>query len=300
MNTLKDWQDRLGDQFVVFEESQDGIVLIKIDHPLATATISLQGGQILQWQPKSQVEPVLWSAAPMHWKKGRAIRAGIPVCWPWFGAHPVDSSAPAHGYARICPWEITSISTSHSGPVEICMAMSVATPSTVTQTLEATLASRISIGETLSISLTTSNPGPQPLVITEALHAYFKVSDIRNVETLGLSGSEYIDLIDQNTKKIQNGTIHFTNETGRVFINTISECLIKDSGYDRIIRIEKTGSQSTVVWNPWQDTASKMNDLGADQWQQMVCIETANALDNALTIESGAQHSMSVNYSIGL
>ncbi len=180
------------------------------------------------------------------------------------------------------------------------MAMSVASPSSTKQSIQAKLASRISIGETLSISLTTSNTGHQPLVITEALHAYFKVSDIRNVETLGLSGSEYIDLIDQNTKKIQNGNIHFTNETGRVFINTISECLIKDSGYDRIIRIEKTGSQSTVVWNPWQDTASKMNDLGADQWQQMVCIETANALDNALTIESGAQHSMSVNYSIGL
>lgn len=299
MNTLKDWQDRFGDQYVVFEESQDGIVFIKIDHPLATATISLQGGQVLQWQPKSQVEPVLWSTDSLNWKKGRAIRAGIPICWPWFGAHPVDSSAPAHGYARICPWDVISVSTSPSGPVEICMAMSLASRSTATQVVQATLTSRISIGETLSISLTTNNASNQPLVITEALHTYFKVSDIRDIEILGLNECEYIDLIDQNARKTQIGAVRFTNETGRVFINTMNDCFIHDSGYDRTIRIEKTGSQSTVVWNPWQDTASKMNDLGSQQWQKMVCIETANALDNAVTIEAGAHHTLSVNYSIG-
>lgn len=298
MNTLKDWQDRFGDQYVVFEESQDGIVLVKIDHPLATATISLQGGQVLQWQPKFQVQPVLWSAESMHWKKGRAIRAGIPICWPWFGAHPVDSSAPAHGYARICPWEVTSVSTSHSGPVEICMAMPMASRSTATQIEKVTLTSRMSIGETLSISLATNNASNQPLVITEALHAYFKVSDIRDIEILGLNECEYIDLIDQNARKTQTGAVRFTNETGRVFINTMNDCFIHDSGYDRTIKIEKTGSQSTVVWNPWQDTASKMNDLGSEQWQKMVCIETANALDNAQFIESCAQHTLSVKYSI--
>lgn len=298
MSTLKDWQDRFGDQYVVFEESQDGIVLVKIDHPLATATISLQGGQVLQWQPKSQVEPVLWSAEPMHWEKGRAIRAGIPICWPWFGAHPVDTSAPAHGYARICPWEVTSISASHLGAVEICMAMSAAFLTTALQTVQASLTSRISIGETLSFSLTTNNASNQPLVITEAFHAYFKVSDIRDIEILGLSGCEYIDLTDRNLRKTQIGTVRISNETGRVFINTMNDCSIHDSGYDRTIRIEKTGSQSTVVWNPWQDTASKMKDLGPEQWKKMVCIETANALDNAHIIESGAQHTLSVKYSI--
>ena len=298
MNTHKDWQDRFGDQYVVFEESQVGNVFVKIDHPLATATISLQGGQVLQWQPKSQAEPVLWSTESMHWKKGRAIRAGIPICWPWFGAHPVDSTAPAHGYARIFPWDVISVSTSHSGPVEICMGMSIASRSTATQVVQSTLTVRISIGDTLSLSLTTNNASNQSLVITEALHTYFKVSDIRDIEILGLNEHEYIDLIDQNARKTQTGAVRFTNETGRVFINTVSDCLLKDSGYDRTIRIEKTGSQSTVVWNPWQDTASKMNDLGPEQWQKMVCIETANALDNAQIIEAGAQHTLSVRYSI--
>lgn len=178
------------------------------------------------------------------------------------------------------------------------MGMSIASRSTATQVVQSTLTVRISIGDTLSLSLTTNNASNQSLVITEALHTYFKVSDIRDIEILGLNEHEYIDLIDQNARKTQTGAVRFTNETGRVFINTVSDCLLKDSGYDRTIRIEKTGSQSTVVWNPWQDTASKMNDLGPEQWQKMVCIETANALDNAQIIEAGAQHTLSVRYSI--
>lgn len=298
MDILKEFKNRFGNKHLFFERSESGLVLMKVDHPLATATISLEGGQVLEWQPKSQLKPVLWSADPAHWQKGRAIRAGVPICWPWFGAHPSDPVAPSHGFARLCSWEITHTSTSPLGQVEIWMAMPATYQSTTHHALNLTLTIRISIGETLSISLTTSNTSDHPIFMTEALHAYFNVSDIRNIQIQGLAGYEYIDLIDRNMRKTQNDSIRFSEETGQVYVNTKSECLLIDPEYDRIIKIEKTGSQSTVVWNPWLDTAEKMSDLGREQWQKMVCIESANALDDGLRIEAGDQHTLSVKYCV--
>lgn len=283
---------------VLFDQTEHGIVLIRIDHPLATATMSLEGGQVLEWQPKSQSLPVLWRAEAAHWLPDRAIRAGVPLCWPWFGPHPTESKAPSHGYARLCAWDVTAISMHPSGSIEIDLRMEATHGAATHHGLRASLASHISVGETLSISLITTNLSDHPIVITEALHAYFNIGDIRDIQIQGLNGCEYIDLLDQQRRKTQHGMIQFSEETGRVFLNTMNDCRLIDAKYNRTLRIQKTGSQSTVIWNPWLDTASKMNDLGPVEWQKMVCIESANAFDNTVRIEAGEQHTLSVSYSI--
>jgi D-hexose-6-phosphate mutarotase len=300
MNKLEQLKNRFAAQhFIFFEQLEDGIILIKVDHPLATATVSLEGGQILAWQPKSQSIPVLWSSEPHHWIKGRALRAGVPICWPWFGAHPIHFGLPAHGYARICSWEVTDISMSLSGAVEITMSMLAKHEVPEVDIVSAQLSSRISVSDTLSIALSSTNNGNQPIRLTEALHAYFYVSDIHDVRIEGLSDYQYVDLIDQQAIKTQQGMIKFSGETGRVYLNTQNDCLIIDQAYNRTIKIEKSGSQSTVVWNPGLETASKMNDLGPVDWKKMVCVESANALDNFVTLEPGGQHTLTVKYSIG-
>lgn len=73
---------------VSFKELPVGMTVIEIDTPLATASLSLYGGQVLTWQPKTQTSPVLWASSLIKYQNGKAIRAGIPICWPWFGAHP--------------------------------------------------------------------------------------------------------------------------------------------------------------------------------------------------------------------
>jgi D-hexose-6-phosphate mutarotase len=105
-------------------------------------------------------------------------------------------------------------------------------------------------------------------------------------------------LIDQQAIKTQSGVLAFAGETGRVYLNTRQDCLIIDQAYSRIIKIEKSGSHSTVVWNPGLETASKMNDLGPVAWKKMVCVESANALDNFVTLNPGEQHTLTVKYSI--
>jgi glucose-6-phosphate 1-epimerase len=299
MNKLEQLKNRfaaLND--LCFEQTENGMILIDIDHPLATATVSLEGGQILAWQPKAQALPVLWSSDPCHWVKGRAIRAGVPICWPWFGGHPIHSDLPAHGYARVCSWEVIDIATSLSGAIEMTMCMNEDHQVPEGHTISAQLSIRISVSDTLSIELTTKHTGEKPIRLTEALHAYFNVSDIHDVRIDGLSDCRYVDLIDQQTIKTQQGDIKFSGETGRVYLNTQHDCLMIDQAYNRTIKIEKSGSQSTVVWNPWLETASKMNDLGPLAWKKMVCVESANALENSVVLHPGEQHTLTVRYSI--
>ncbi|MDN3988094.1 D-hexose-6-phosphate mutarotase [Zwartia vadi] len=299
MSRLNECINRYGNnQYVQFEETQNGIVLLKIDHPLASATISIDGGQVLSWHPKSQQVPVLWGTQTQHWLKGRAIRAGVPVCWPWFGAHPTDNTLPSHGYARLCPWELTDISTNSSDTLEIYLSMLPVHEFALSLPFAASLTAQITVGESLSISLMTENTGEQSIKLTEALHAYFFVSDIASIQIEGLEGCEYIDLIDHNRSKTQQGLVSFSGETGRVYQNTTNDCLIRDMALNRSIRIQKNGSLSTVVWNPWLETAKKMDDLGPSAWREMVCLESANALDCAMTLEAGAQHTLAVRYSV--
>ena len=299
MLKLKELQNRFVDcDYITFEQTERDVVLIRINHPQATATISLQGGQVLEWRPTSQAEAVLWRSDSTHWLPNRAIRAGVPICWPWFGAHPTEQSAPAHGYARLCDWEVAAISIGPSGAVDIDLCMVPTHEAAMLFALNACLATRISVSEVLSISLTTTNTGEDPIIITEALHAYFKVGEIGDIQIEGLDGGGYIDLIDKNVGKVQVGAVRFAGETGKVFLNTLKDCLIIDRALERTIRIEKSGSHSTIVWNPWLETGSKMNDLGPVAWQKMICVESANALDNIVTLEPGAQHTLSVKYSI--
>jgi len=299
MDTLKALQQRFAQHdHVAFEQLEHDVTVMRVDHPQATATVSLDGGQVLTWQPKSQSVPVLWSTDPAQWRKGRAIRAGVPICWPWFGSHPRQPEQPSHGYARLCEWDILSISTLQSGALEINMTMIAPSESAMPSAVSAKLSVCISIGETLSVALTTTNTGEQTICLTEALHAYLNVGAISRIHIEGLNGYSYVDLIDRQLVKTQNGVVKFSGEMGRVYLNTKSDCLIVDRMYGRSIKIEKTGSQSTVIWNPGLDTASKMDDLGPIAWQKMVCVESANALDNQITLKPGDQHTLAVRYSV--
>lgn len=299
MNLILQLQEKYSkDNHITFEQLDNGIVLAKIDNAYATATISLYGGQVVEWHPKSQLSPVLWCSERVQIKPGKAIRAGAPICWPWFGAHPTETQSPSHGYARISEWDLTSVATTESGATEICMTMLDPEYSISRLGVTAKLAIRISIGEALSIELTTTNTGTDAITITEALHAYFCIGDIAQIKINGLNECDYIDLVDGNSLKTQSDAIVFSEELGRVYLDTTADCLIKDPVLDRTLRIAKTGSQSTVVWNPWLETASKMDDLGPEGWRSMVCVESANALGNVVDIKSGETHTLFVHYSV--
>jgi D-hexose-6-phosphate mutarotase len=161
----------------------------------------------------------------------------------------------------------------------------------------------MTIGEVLDVELVTTNTGTLPFTITEALHTYFRIGDIGAIEVLGLDGTAYADSADGSKRKKQAGAVHFNREVDRVFLNTAAACSIVDSSLKRRIDISKSGSHSTVVWNPWSQKAGQLADLGSatsdeGSWRQMVCIESANALDNALTLAPGQSHGLAVQYRV--
>jgi D-hexose-6-phosphate mutarotase len=285
----------LNDRFVTgthvrFEKLAGGVTVAIIDNPLATATISLYGGHIVSWRPKHQIEPVLWVSKLAQFKLGKAIRGGVPICWPWFGSHPAQAKLPAHGYARISPWDVISVRELDKGATEVMLMLSDTDLSRDHGPRAVRLSIRVTVGARLEVALTTANDSNQSIVLSEGLHTYFKVGHVNRVSVLGLEGSEYVDLIRDNLRCQQVGPVKFDGELGRIYVSNQSVCVIDDPLLRRRIRVEKSGSCSTAVWNPWTLTASKMDDLGSEGWRDMVCVESANALENQVTVTAGNSH----------
>jgi len=273
-----------------FEATRGGLVRVVISTPLAEADLYLQGAHVAHWIPRGQ-KPVLFLSSKSIFAPGKAIRGGIPIVFPWFGARSDGKQGPAHGYARTSDWTIQATRLTENGAIEITLALSA--EHGVTVRFAAT------IGSELGLSLEVSNGGSDPFRYEEALHSYFAVSNVANISVTGLENTTYIDKTDNFLKKQQyNEPIRIAKETDQVHLGTTSACTIHDLDWQRQIVIAKSGSNSTVVWNPWTAKTAGMSDMAPDEWRNMVCVETANAADNALVIAPGDSHTLFAHISV--
>lgn len=279
-----------------FVEQAPGVILAQISNSYATASVSLYAGQVLTFQPAGAA-PVLWLSDSAFYAPGKAIRGGIPVCWPWFGPHASDSSKPAHGFVRTSQWDVVGSSQLEDGQTELTLQIvdSEATRALWPHAFELTL--NVTVGEHLDVSLTTRNTGKEAFEISEALHTYFNVGDIRQIGVLGLEETAFLDKVDGGKEKTQSGPVQFAGETDNVYLNTLGSNAITDPVLERSIILGKVGSHTTVVWNPWVDKCAKMADTPADGWQHFVCVEAANAFPG-LRVEAGESHVLRVSYGV--
>jgi len=293
---------QLNDRFavpgqVIFKLGPGGLPVAEITNPHASATIVLQGGHILAFQPHDQ-EPVLWVSRFSAYKAGQAIRGGIPVCWPWFGPHPTDPDKPGHGFARVMPWTVQAAQTLAGGATQLQLGLADHADTHILWPHAFELKILVTIGPELQIALITHNAGEQAFVCGAALHSYFRVSQVADVVIHGLEGGIYLDKVDQMRRKTQSGPVTLTSETDRIYLDSTQDCLIDDSGLARRIRIAKQGSRSTVVWNPWAAKAHSMADFGDHEYTEMVCVETANAAEDVVTVPSGGAHHLQAVISV--
>ena len=294
--------DLLNKQFaisnhIIFKAGPGGLIVAEINNEQASATVFLHGGQATSFRPNGQ-ESVLFLSNLSHFESGKPIRGGIPVSWPWFADHPTDRTKPAHGFASISTWAV--ISTEQISENETRLRLGL-TNSEFTRPMfpyAFDLEIVINIGKELAIELITRNKGNEAFTITSAFHSYYKVSNIEDVVVRGLEYCTYIDKVDNFKKKMQEGPIKISGETDRIYLGTTNDCLINDPGLKRQIRIQKEGSESTVVWNPWIDKALEMNDLGDKDYKQFVCVETANAGVDLINLAPGSDHRLRANISI--
>lgn len=295
--------DQLNGQFGIdgnirFVEGQGGMPCIEISNRAAQATISLHGGQVLSYRPVDANHDLLFLSEHAIFKADKAIKGGIPICWPWFGDDPEGRGRQAHGFARNMPWTVSH--TAQSGPghtkIELALEDNAATQALWPHTFRLTL--HVDIADTLTLALVTRNTGETPLRITQALHSYFSVGDIDTVSVNGLDGLRYLDKVRQFVEDRQQGPVTFTAEVDRIYQGVNKDLSIDDPSLQRSIHIQAGNSTTAVVWNPWVDIAQAMQDLADDAYRRFVCVETANAADEVISVAPSTEYRLTVNYRI--
>lgn len=270
-----------------------GLERVVVDAPAAQGAMYLHGAHITAWQPRGH-DPVIWLSPASAFAADAPIRGGVPICFPWFGAHATDTQAPAHGFARLQSWTLQS-AEEHDGAVTIGLRLANTAnhPISAAWPHQFEASYLVTFGESLEMRLQIGNPGKAAVTFEEALHTYYAVSDIRNVTVTGLEGTEYLDKVGEPARRAQgHDAIRFTRETDRIYLDTRATCAIHDPGRHRDIQIGKTHSDTTVVWNPWIEKTARLKDLPPDGWTEMLCVETCNVGPHAVTLGPGGTHVM--------
>jgi len=281
---------------ITLEEPAPGYPVLVIRHASASARIALNGAHVMEWQPAGQAHPVLYLSPDAILENGRPIRGGIPVCWPWFNAHPTDASQPMHGIARILPWELLR-ADDQGAHVSLLFRLTSNETTRRHWPHAFTCHLGVSIGERLEVSLMTHNTGGEAFEIAEALHTYLSVGDIAQVVVRGLDTSRYLDTVGERTMRQQEGPVTFDREVDRQYAAT-GGVIVEDPAWNRRLVIDKLGSGTTVVWNPWIEKSKRLADLPDEAYHGFLCIEAANAGESALRIAPGGQHVISTTVSV--
>jgi len=285
------------DNYICFADGKGGLPVINIKNKYATASISLQGAHILSWIPEGEDE-VIWLSQEAKFAPGKSVRGGIPICWPWLGAHETNSDFPAHGFARTTNWKLLCTGQLEDQRTRITFTLEPQAGNSEMWPPATSLQYQVTVGEKLEMELVTCNNGVAPVTIGQALHTYFKVGDVSKVLLHGLEDTHYLDKLEGFKMKYQIGPVDIEKEVDRIYINTVGECVINDKVLKRNIVINKCGSHTTVVWNPWQETAEKMGDLGEQGYKKMLCVESCNAGNDVVEILPGKAHHLWVQYQV--
>ncbi len=274
-----------------------GLPRIQIESAAASAEIYLHGAQVTGWRPAGTSE-VLFLSEKSYWEAGRAIRGGIPVCFPWFRAKRDNPKAPTHGFVRTKEWNLESISQEQDGSV--CALLSTGSDESTRQwwPFDFRLEHRITVGSQLKLELTMKNTGRSGLQFEEALHTYFRVGDAKQARVKGLDGIAYLDNRDGNRRKVQAGNLQISAQTDDAFVDASGPVEIEDEALRRRLKTAKRNSHSTIVWNPWRDGASSLEDFGPEEWRRMLCVEGGNILTSAVQLEPETSHVLTVEISV--
>jgi glucose-6-phosphate 1-epimerase len=267
-----------------------GLPKVRITTPEVVGEIYLHGAHVTSWKPAGRDE-VLFLSSQSRFEDGRAIRGGVPICFPWFGGKADDPQAPAHGFVRTKAWQLESIAQAPGG-VTVSMLTENDEGTKKWWPAEFRLTHRVTFGSQLTLELVVTNTGTTPLRLEEALHAYYRVGDVEKARVHGLDGVHYSDKTDSNREKVQDGDIAIVSETDRVYQNNSGPIEITDPVLHRRIVVKKENSRTTVVWNPWVLKALSFSDFAKDEWKEMICVEACNTADFAVELRPGQEHSM--------
>jgi glucose-6-phosphate 1-epimerase len=270
---------------------------IRITTPQCTGEMYLYGAQVTSWKPANTPEVIFLSSKAVF-TDGKAIRGGIPICFPWFRAKADDRQAPAHGLVRTKIWTLESIDQ-NAGAITVTMSTQNDPDTKRLWPHDFRALLRATFGAELKLEFTVTNTGAAPFRFEEALHTYHTVADIHKARVRGLDGVTYLDNTRSNRENKQSGDVAISGPTDSAYMNSQSAFDLLDPALNRRIHIAKQNSNTTVIWNPWIEAARAMADFGDDEWQQMLCAEAANIMANAVDLPPAKSHALTATISVG-
>ncbi len=257
----------------------DDVKIIRVLHEKAEAAISLHGGHVLSFTPKGQ-EDLIWMSKEAIFNPEKAIRGGVPVCWPWFGR----IANPAHGFARNSAWSLIEHRENENGVI-VVLGLSASEETKAIWPFEFKARLTIEIGDELLITLDAKNTDDKAWNCSGALHTYLNIADITSTTITGM-GSSYIDGLLEAKVCFGGEVLSIDTAVDRVYTQPEDTILISNA--QRTLSVTNSGHNAAVIWNPWIEGAESMGDMNNDGYQTMVCVEStyhATSLEAAKVIQ---------------
>jgi glucose-6-phosphate 1-epimerase len=276
------------DSALTFSRHPAGLIQGQVKTPQCSGSFFLLGAHLASFQPTYQDHPVIFMSQSAVYEVGKAIRGGVPICFPWFGPHPQDSSAPAHGLVRTQLWTVAATRKTDE-QIEVDLRLDLA---------NFRLLYRIAFGQQLNLSINISNVSFQVQRCELALHSYFQISQLSQVQIHGLETIPYFDKVSGCSEPPSGHPILFSHETDRIYSGAAGPIVLSDLGWQRKIRLLAENSRSTIVWNPGTEKSKRLADFGDLEYLKMCCIETANVGQNAMQLASGESATVGVEISV--
>jgi D-hexose-6-phosphate mutarotase len=270
----------------------NGFNYIEVSNTHAQAKIALQGAHVFEYKSKDK-PALLWLSPKAYFEESKAIRGGIPICFPWFGKHKEDASLPQHGFARTALWKLVLEEELADDSTHIQLKLSHTTDTLKVWAHKFEVYLDVFVGKTLRLELHIKNTDTKPFEVGTALHTYFNISHIDDVSIDGLAGCSYYDALTQDTQ-VQHKILQITSEVDRVYMIKDNNVQLNDAQQE--LTIDSKGSSSMVVWNPWKEKSTSIGDMPDDGYLSMVCLETSNAREDTRIVQPSQTHSIEVTY----
>jgi len=274
---------------IAFNKPENKLIQLTVSNGLADAVICLYGAQILSFRPKNGPD-LLWMSPLSYFESGRAIRGGIPICFPWFGPHKSNTQKPQHGFGRLMSWNVVETAELLTGETVIRLELCSSDATIPFWPHDFCAQLSVLVGKTLEVTLKVANISSLPFDYSCALHTYYNVSAIENISISGLGQTHYLKNDEPGDFIQEDQLLEIHQLEDRHYYNTEATCIIDDPIFKRKVRVEKSGSKVTTVWNPWAENCAKISDMPDDGYKSFVCIEAVNSLDNTIYLNPGESH----------
>jgi glucose-6-phosphate 1-epimerase len=291
--SLQELQSRFGHTPALTFDNDTGLIRGCLATARAQLEFFVHGAHLARFTPMGQ-KPWLFMSQEARFAADEPIRGGVPIVFPWFGNGVDGKSSPAHGFARITPWELTGVTIGEESMLSFELVSSDRTRLEWGHDFRARY--YVYFGDALTLSLEIENTDERAWSFEAALHTYLSVSDVRQATVEGLDGVSYLDSLT-GQMQTQRGDVTFQGETDRIYQQAPESLLLHDPGANRKLQISSNGL-STIVWNPWVDKSRRMDDFGNDEWPEMLCIESGAVRSDQGYLRPGEAATLTATYQI--